>query len=183
MKHVTIIATSLNASSKSQRLAEIFEEHLIAAEISCERIDLRTLEIPFAGTHAGWEAPDVHRLNEAAGRASHLVFAVPIYCYDVNAAAKNVIELMGHALTKKVIGFICSAGGRSSYMSVLGFANHMMLDFRSVIVPRFVYVSKEDWTDPAVCPPELVHRLSLLIEDLREIQVVESLESASAVGS
>lgn len=171
MKHVTIIATSLSESSKSQRLAEFFEERLRAAGVSCERIDLRTLEIPFAGTPAGWEAPDVHLLNEAVGRASHLVFAVPIYCYDVNAAAKNLIELMGHALTKKVVGFICSAGGRSSYMSVLGFANHMMLDFRSVIVPRFVYVSKHDWPDPTVCPPEIEHRLDMLKEDLREIQV------------
>ena len=30
-----------------------------------------------------------------------MIFAVPIYCYDVNAAAKNVIELIGRAFTKK----------------------------------------------------------------------------------
>jgi NAD(P)H-dependent FMN reductase len=173
MKHVTIIATSLSETSKSQRLAAIFEQRLIEEKLSCERIDLRALNIPFAGTSAGWSSEDIPPIKEAVARASHIVFAVPIYCYDVNAAAKNLMELVGKALTKKVIGFICSAGGRGSYMSVMGFANHMMLDFRSVIVPRFVYASDEDWTAGDICTPEIEHRLDLLLEDMREIQVME----------
>ena len=46
--------------------------------------------------------------------------------------------MAGRAFTGKPVGFVCAAGGRSSYMAVLGLANSLMLDFRCLIVPRFV---------------------------------------------
>jgi FMN reductase len=174
MKHVTIIGTSLNGESKSQFLAEKFEAQLLKAGFSCERIDLRSLTLPFAGTAEGWGSPDAEKLKASVEKSSHIVFAVPIYCYDVNSAAKNVIELIGRAFTKKVVSFICSAGGTSSYMSVMGFANHLMLDFRSVIVPRFLYVEDSSWDDELVLKPEIEERMDLLLDDMNAIQVVEA---------
>ena len=35
----------------------------------------------------------------------------------------------------------CAAGGGGSYMSVMPFANSLMLDFRCLVVPRFVYTT------------------------------------------
>jgi FMN reductase len=67
------------------------------------------------------------------------LIATPVYNYNINAALKNLIELTGSAWTDKVVGFICSAGGKNSYMSVMSLANSLMLDFRSIIIPRFVY--------------------------------------------
>ncbi len=173
MKHVTIIGTSLNGESRSQRLAEMFEAALKSNEIPCDRVDLRTLELPFAGSAAGWSSANAESLREKVVSSSHVVFAVPIYCYDVNAAAKNVIELLGKAFTKKIVSFICSAGGSSSYMSVMGLANHLMLDFRSVIVPRFLYVSSSDWDEDGNLAPEIENRMAVLLEDMKEIRVVE----------
>ncbi len=72
---------------------------------------------------------------------------MPIYNYDVNAAAKNLIELTGRAWTNKVVAFLCAAGGQGSYMSVMPLANSLMLDFRCVIVPRFVYATGEHFDD------------------------------------
>ena len=174
MKHVTIIGTSLNGESKSQLLAEKFETQLLNAGVSCERIDLRSLTLPFSGSAESWSSSDASNLKASVERSSHVVFAVPIYCYDVNSAAKNVIELIGRAFTKKVVSFICSAGGTSSYMSVMGFANHLMLDFRSVIVPRFVYVEESGWNEGSVLKPEMEERMDLLLDDMKEIQVVET---------
>ncbi len=37
------------------------------------------------------------------------------------------------------------AGGSLSYMSVMNLANSLMLGFRMFILPRFVYVTSEDW--------------------------------------
>jgi FMN reductase len=37
----------------------------------------------------------------------------------------------------KVVGFLCAAGGKSSYMSVMRLANSLMLDFRCLIIPHF----------------------------------------------
>jgi FMN reductase len=173
MKHVTIIGTSLNEESKSQLLAETFETHLLEAGYSCERIDLRLLALPFSGSGESWGSSNASNLKASVDRSSHVVFAVPIYCYDVNSAAKNVIELIGQAFTRKVVSFICSAGGSSSYMSVMGFANHLMLDFRSVVVPRFIYVDDSGWDEGLILKPEIEDRMNLLLDDMREIQVVE----------
>ena len=78
-------------------------------------------------------------LQAAVRESTAILMAVPIYCFDINAAAKNLIELTGRQWTHKVVGFMCAAGGRASYMSVMGIANSLMLDFRCLIVPRFVY--------------------------------------------
>ena len=56
-------------------------------------------------------------------------------------------------------------------MSVMGFANHLMLDFRSIICPRFVYASPAAWSDDGGLNPELEERLETLVTDLSEIKV------------
>ena len=63
------------------------------------------------------ETPPTQRLQEAFTAADAVVFAVPIYNYDINAAAKNAIELAGRQLTGKVAGFLCAAGGE--HMKIL----------------------------------------------------------------
>lgn len=172
MQKVTIIATSLNADSKSQQLAQKFKGILEASGVSVDLFDLREMNIPFSGTAEGWSSPpDVVALQKAVEASSHIIFAVPIYCYDVNSAAKNIIELIGRSFTKKIVGFICSAGGGGSYMSVMGFANHLMLDFRSVIVPRFLYVPSSEWNEDGSLNPEIEQRLTQLQTDMAEISV------------
>ena len=78
--------------------------------------------------------------------------------YDANAAAKNFIEITGQAWQNKVVGFLCAAGGEKSYMSIMSIANSLMLDFRCVIIPRFVYVSDDTVADEAVV--ERIHELA-----------------------
>ena len=70
-----------------------------------------------------------------------------MYNYDLNAAAKNLVELTGKAWEDKPVGFLCWAGGRASYMSPMGLANNLMLDFRSLIIPRYVYAAKGDFIE------------------------------------
>ncbi|MEM1158531.1 MAG: NAD(P)H-dependent oxidoreductase [Verrucomicrobiota bacterium] len=177
MQRVTIIGTSLNADSKSQVLAGKFEEVLQQVGVKVERFDLRQMEIPFAGTAEGWSSPpDVAALQKSVEASSHIVFAVPIYCYDVNSAAKNVIELTGRSFTQKVVGFICAAGGSGSYMSVMGMANHLMLDFRCVIVPRFLYAESSHWSDDGSLALEITERLVRLKSDMAEISMLPAAE-------
>lgn len=170
MKHVTIIATSLNEQSMSQLIARLLETELIEGGTSCEFVDLREVDLPMTGSTASWESVDAAALAGKIEKSSHVIFAVPIYCYDVNAAAKNVIELIGRSFTKKVVSFACSAGGANSYMSVMGMANHLMLDFRSIIVPRFLYVDPTGWNEDKLTE-DMTERLKQLIEDMAEIQV------------
>ena len=90
---------------------------------------------------ACYAAPGAQKLSRAVGEADGIMVAAPVYNYDVSAAAKNMIELTGKAWEDKIVGFLCAAGGMSSYMSVMAYANSLMLDFRCVIIPRFVYAT------------------------------------------
>ncbi|MEY2550767.1 MAG: hypothetical protein QOG12_911, partial [Verrucomicrobiota bacterium] len=82
------------------------------------------------------------------------------------AAAKNLVELTGSAWEEKVVGFLCAAGGMSSYMSVMAFANSLMLDFRSVIIPRFVYATGRAFEGDDLKDPQVGERIEELAGEL-----------------
>ncbi len=148
--HVTIVATSLDASSKSQLLARHAAKVLEERGVSHTLLDLR----------------DTPELAAPLKQATHVIFAVPVYNFDVNAAAKQVIEDHGGALEGKTVGFLCQAGGQRSYMSVLGFANSLMLDFRCWIVPRFVYATSNDFEEGEQLGETIRGRITELLDTL-----------------
>lgn len=165
---VAILATSLDTGSKSQILARYAATALSARGVETNLIDLRERPLPLAGTADSWSDPAVARLIDAIDAATHLLFAVPIYNFDVNAAAKNVVEFLpARVLENKTVGFLCASGGPRSYMSVMGFANSLMLDFRCWIVPRFVYAVGSDFSGPDGGPnATITERIDGLLTDL-----------------
>ena len=144
---ILIIKCSLNPKSRSDVMAHKVKDQLEALGVPHNSLDLKDISLPFCDGSACYNDPEVKRLTEIVNGASVVLMAVPIYNYDVNAAAKNVIELLGQKLTDKAFGFICAAGGSGSYMSVMSLANSLMLDFRCVIIPRFVYASFPDFEE------------------------------------
>lgn len=143
---ILIISCSLHPRSRSRLLANHFIDDVQALGADIELIDLRDLDIPFCDAVSSSKAPDARLVTDAIREASAVILAVPIYNFDVNAAAKNLLENTMRVWTEKLVGFICVAGGRSSYMSVMGLANDLMLDFRCLIIPRFVYATGDDFT-------------------------------------
>jgi FMN reductase len=163
---VAIIGTSLSPESRSQILARKVQELLHEKKVEAHLIDLRQLKLPIAGSDDSWEHADVSQIKSEFEKSTHFVFAVPIYNYDVSASAKNVIELAGETFEGKTVGFLCSAGGHNSYMSVMAFANSLMLDFRCWIVPRFVYATKKDFEGDSISNPKIMERLTLFADEL-----------------
>ncbi len=162
---VLIVATSLSTSSRSRLLAHLAAEKLARSGTPYTLLDLAETPLPFTGSAAGWGDPTVAKVKALTKAATHLLFATPVYNYDVNAVAKNYIEHMGKdALEDKTVGFLLSAGGAGSYMAVMPFANSLMLDFRCWIVPRFLYVSKD--LEEGKLPAPLEERLDGLLADL-----------------
>jgi FMN reductase len=111
------------------------------AKVECAWLDISELELPLCDADACYSKPGSQSVSKAIKAADGVLLATPVYNYDVSAAAKNLVELTGSAWEDKVVGFLCAAGGMSSYMSVMAFANSLMLDFRCVIIPRFVYAT------------------------------------------
>ena len=94
-----------------------------------------------------YEEPIVDELKGYIQNARSILIASPIYNYDLNSVAKNLIELTGQSWEDRLVGFITAAGGKGSYMSPMSFVNSLILDFRCIIIPRFVYADKTCFND------------------------------------
>lgn len=144
---VLVISGSLHPMSRSRVMARRAYDTLVQRGVEAEWVDLRGMQIDLCDGTGDSKGGDLPRLSDAIEAAQGILVSVPIYNFDVNAAVKNLIEQTGRAWTDTAVGFLCAAGGRASYMSVMSLANSLMLDFRCVIVPRFVYAMKDDFRD------------------------------------
>ena len=140
--------------------------YLQTAGVKCDWLDLNELDLPLCDADACYGQPAARQLSAAIEAADGLIVAAPVYNYDVSAAAKNMIELTGSAWEDKVVGFLCAAGGMSSYMSVMAYANSLMLDFRCVIIPRFVFATGEVFDDNEVKDAKIAQRIKQVASEL-----------------
>ena len=143
--HVAVVGCSMNPRSRSFALAELAARDLAALGFEAPLYDLRQHDLPFSGSAASRGNAEVEEFYHHFGQADGIILATPIYCYGSNSAAKNLIELTGKAWQDKPVGFLCAAGGSRSYMSIMQLAENVMLDFRCLVVPRFVYATKSDF--------------------------------------
>ncbi len=164
MAEYLIISSSLNPESRSRLLANHLESVYQAKPVAVKHIDLRDHPLPFCDGGSAYGHPDLPPLKEAIEKARVIIIATPIYNFDANAVIKNLVELTGQAWTNKTVGFLSAAGGKSSYMSPMGLANSLMLDFRCIILPRFVYATSEDFTEGKP-GKELADRIERLAEE------------------
>jgi FMN reductase len=160
-----IISASLRPASLSRIMGLA-----LAQELDGEHLDLRDYPLPLCDGAAAYGDPNVAILRAKIEAARVILVAVPIYNFDANAAVKNLIELTGGAWEDKVVGFACAAGGQSSYMSIIGLANSLMLDFRCLILPRFVYATGDDFDAGKIVTVDIQERLRQLADSARRVR-------------
>ena len=141
------------------------------AEVSF--LDLSGIDLPICDGGLVYGNPQVQEVAAMVEAADGILMASPIYNYDLNASAKNLIELTGKAWTEKVAGFLLAAGGQGSYMAVMGLANSLMLDFRTMVIPRFVYAIGADFQGEEIADVALGERVDGLASEL--LRVTEAL--------
>jgi len=129
-----------------------------------EILDLRNYPLPICDGDSAYSDPNVEKLSDKIKMAELILLAVPIYNYSFSAAAKNLVELTGRSWNNKTVGFLCAAGGKSSYMSVIGLANSLMFDFRCLINPRFVYADGSSFKDDEIYDTEINNRIEALVD-------------------
>lgn len=161
---ILVISTSLNPHSRSRVLARATVAELQALGSTAELLDLAELQIPICDASKAYSHPDVQHCAERIRGAQAILLATPVYNYDVSASAKNLIELTGKAWQGKVVGFIASAGGQGSYMSLMGLGNSLMLDFRCILIPRFVFALEKMVVNQQIVDEELARRLKELAQ-------------------
>lgn len=166
MPKYLVISTSGNPDSNSRRMGRVAFKHLQKRKIDCDWIDLIELDLPLCDADKCYLNPAVQKLNKAVESADGIMIAAAVYNYDVAAAAKNMIELTGSSWEEKVVGFLCAAGGNSSYMAVMAYANSLMLDFRTVIIPRFVYATSDAFDGDEIKDKKVVSRIEQSADEL-----------------
>lgn len=164
-----IFSTSLTQSSRSRALARRGADAFERRGLPCELIDLATHALPDCDGDACYRHPAVQSMARSIEGADAILIASPIYNFDVSASAKRLVELTGSAWEKKIVGFLASAGGPSSFMSLMSFANSLMLDFRAFIVPRFVYATDDLFQDFQISDPSVLARIDELVVETDRI--------------
>lgn len=164
-----IISCSLSPKSHSAILAQRLSDEIAGLGDEVRLIDLRKLELPFCDGDACYAHPNAQMLKAAIKEAPAITIATPIYNFETGGGTRNVVALGGDAFTDKVIGFLCAAGGDNSYMAVMSLANSLMLDFRCIVVPRFVYASDAAFTDGRLSEPKIEGRVTELARELHRV--------------
>jgi FMN reductase len=166
MPKYLVISTSGNPNSNSRRMGRLGFAHLQEQGVDCAWIDIREMELPLCDADKCYDMPSSKKLSAAIEAADGILVAAPVYNYDVAAAAKNMIELTGSAWEDKIVGFLCAAGGAASYMSVMAYANSLMLDFRCVIIPRFVFATGDAFNGEKITDKKTAQRVEQVANEL-----------------
>ena len=106
-----VISSSLNPESRSRVLAQDALKALKDTGVETQWLDLADYSLPLCDGHTAYDEPQVQEVKAFVHKAEGILLAVPIYNFDANAAAKNLIELTGSSWSEKVVGFLCAAGG------------------------------------------------------------------------
>ncbi|KAA1260625.1 NAD(P)H-dependent FAD/FMN reductase [Rubripirellula obstinata] len=162
---ILVLSSSLHPDSRSRILARACVEKLESLGETTELFDLSQTKLPACDGATAYGDPNVVALSKLIGAADAVLIASPVYNYDVNAAAKNAVELTGKAWTGKVVGMMLAAGGQGSYMSAMGLANSLMLDFRCHIVPRFIYATGESFEGNDLADESIQDRVDTLVTE------------------
>jgi len=141
-------------------------QHLQKKKVDCDWIDIREMDLPLCDADKCYGMPGSKKLSAAIEAADGILIAAPVYNYDVAAATKNMIELTGSAWENKIVGFLCAAGGHASYMSVMAYANSLMLDFRCVIIPRFAFATSDSFDDEHIGEKKITERIKHVADEL-----------------
>lgn len=162
---ILVLSSSLHPTSRSRILARACVDRLQDLGESVELFDLAEFQLPLCDGDQAYRDPNVKTLSQLIDQCDAVLIASPVYNYDVNSAAKNAVELTGRVWTGKVVGMLLAAGGSGSYMSAMGLANSLMLDFRCYILPRFVYATGECFEGDRLADDDIVQRVTLLVDD------------------
>ena len=131
-----------------------------------EFFDLQDNPLPMCDGDKCYDLPEVLEFREKVKNADGIIMATPVYNFNVSSGAKNIVELGGRMLYDKIFGFMCAAGGRNGYTSVMSLANSLMLDFRCYIIPKFVYATKHDFDDGKISNSDIKERIEELGAEL-----------------
>ncbi len=167
---IIVISANLSEYSSTKTAAELLYKEIMHYDSTASFMCMSEFKIPICDGRDSFSDPVVPALNEQLNSATGFVFATPIYNYTINSTLKSLIEHCGQAFKNKPIGFLCTAGGEKSYMSLMPTINSMMLDFRCIVLPRFLYITSSNFNaDKTITDPDILKRMKQFANHIHEL--------------
>ncbi len=165
---IAILNSNLSPGGKSAHLADTLASLFAESGHEAKVFNLGELDLPACDGSTCYKNEKTISLTAALADTEAIVLISPIYNYDLNAAAKNLIELTGNSWKGKAVGLVVTAGADRSYLSPLAFMNSLSIDYRCLVSPRYVYVTREDFTPEGTLSRDspVVPRLHFLAAEL-----------------
>lgn len=173
----TVLSTSLDPESRSAWLCTLAAAQLRAQGHEVTFLDLRTDPLPpfdnVQGAGGCYDHPNAARYHAAVAGADGVFLGVPVYNWGLGSGAKALVELTGSsdearglhgAWFDRPITFLVSGGLDHGYLSHGAFAFGLMVDFRCVVNPHFVYATSAHWDAPGVPGEWLRGRLARTVD-------------------
>ena len=114
-----IFSTNLNKQSKTTVVANALQRLTTTPHHTSIHHCLADLKLPMCDGYHCYSDQTVIDLQTQLKNAQGIIICAPIYNYDLNAVAKNLIELTGQEWHHKVVSIAVTAGGEKSYMAPL----------------------------------------------------------------
>lgn len=165
---IAIINSNLSPGGNPAVLAATLATLFAEAHHEVTSLHLGDLSLPACDGRLCYQNAATISLTEVLAAVDAIVLVSPIYNYDLNAAAKNLIELTGNSWRGKAVGLVCLAGGHRGYLAPLAFLNSLAIDYRCLVSPRYVYVTRADLEDSPEMPlgGDIYKRLRFLTNEL-----------------
>ena len=166
--NIAVINTNLAPGGKSVYLADTVSAFLVEGGHEATVFHLADLALPPCDGYLCYKDEKTISLAAELAGAEAILLVSPVYNYDLNSAAKNLIELTGSSWEGKAVGLVCLAGADRSYLSPLAFMNSLSVDYRCLVSPRYVYVTRADFEGGGVLPEGsgILKRLLFLAKEL-----------------
>ena len=166
--NITIISCSLSPDSRSRVLANAAAGLLRSNEATVQLLDLREHPLPMCDGE-GCDERAIAPLRAAIQRCG---------CDPAGRANLQLRRERGReeshradrqGLGRKARRVPSAAGGHGSYMSIMGLVNSLMLDFRCLVVPRFVYAVGNDFAGDEISSAKIRDRVQQLCSETSRI--------------
>ncbi len=166
--NVAVINANLSPGGKTAHLAEVLAGDFQISGHEARLFSLAEWDLPACDGALCYKNEKTIALTAELAKADAIVLVSPVYNYDFNAAAKNLIELTGYSWKGKAVGLVCTAGADRSYLAPLGFMNSLSIDYRCLVSPRYVYVTRADFAADNTLPADgdIRRRLAFLAKEL-----------------
>lgn len=173
----TVIATSLDPESRSAWLCQLAAAQLRQEGHEVTFLDLRSTSLPpfdnVLGPGGCYEHPHFAVYHDAIREADGVFLGVPVYNWGLGSGVKALVELTGSsdverglngAWFDRPVTFLVSGGLDHGYLSHGAFAFGLMVDFKCVVSPHFVYATSAHWAAPQQPNGWLAGRLRQVVD-------------------